>query len=116
MHNHLVHTYHLDVFYFDLLEKMSKQFHTQNAKRVVLEAYLSMLEFEGHFTYPLVCTSCHQVIEHKVVFAKGLKAFHTHCLHQNMVFNIDELERFFALKNSFFISDKLVDSLFEIII
>lgn len=115
LYKHLMQTYHLEPFYFNLLDKMSKKLHTQNAKRVILEGYLSILDFEGHFTYPLICTSCHNVIETKVSFIKELKAFHSHCINHNKVFKIKELEDFLMLKNSFFISDKAVDDLFNII-
>ncbi|EOI0718638.1 recombination protein RecO, partial [Campylobacter jejuni] len=45
LYRHLKDVEELDGFYFDLLDECVKRFEKQNSKRVIVDAYLKILEF-----------------------------------------------------------------------
>ena len=116
LHLHLEHVSILEPFYFEILEKISKKFYTQNPKRVILESFVELLEFEGLSSFPFVCTKCHEIIEDRVVFAKRLKPFHIGCIELKKSFGVDLLEKLFRFRNGFELDDEMVEELYKIVL
>ena len=47
---HLQHSEEIGGFYFDLLESAAQRWKNQNPKRLAIEAYVQLLEYEGKIT------------------------------------------------------------------
>ena len=115
LYTHLKQTSILEPFYFEVLDSISKHFYTQNPKRVILEHYIKLLEFEGQWSYPFICKVCHSPITDTISFAKGLKPLHIHCYPRQTNFEVKDLEGLARLKNSFELSDDMVTALFKLL-
>jgi hypothetical protein len=115
LYHHLRDVNEIDQFYFNLLDELSSKIYTQNTKRAVIESYIKLLDYEGRFIYPFVCQVCDKQIQNSISFTKGLLPHHPSCVYHNKVFDMEKLENLFILKNAFFLSNDMVDDIFDII-
>ena len=80
LYEHLKDASELDEFYFDILEDCAIKFQKVNPKRVIIESYLKLLEFEGRLHKDLTCFLCDKKITNQISLARGFLPAHKECI------------------------------------
>jgi len=60
LYRHLKDIEEIETFYFALLEEMAKKLNRQEPKRLVIESYLKILEYEGRLDRSFECFVCEE--------------------------------------------------------
>lgn len=115
-YKHLKDTDELDDFYFELLESASLNWNRQNPKRVAIESYIKLLEYEGRLHDEFKCFLCSsQIVEDEISLLRAFLPSHKEC---SPTFSVKK-ESFKELtKNSstLFFSDEEIDRLWYILL
>ncbi|EAH8848499.1 recombination protein RecO [Campylobacter lari] len=111
---HLKDVEEIDSFYFELLEDCAKRFEKQDCKRVIVDAYLKILDFEGRLHKSFVCFYCDEYIQKNVVLVRAFLPAHKKCAF-GYEFNAKDLVKLYRSFNSSHFSDEYIDNLYKII-
>ncbi|WP_348518678.1 recombination protein RecO [Campylobacter sp. CCS1377] len=111
---HLKDVEHLDGFYFELLEECIKRFKKQNPKRVIVDAYLKILEFEGRLHKDFICFACDEKIQGDITLLRAFLPAHEHCAF-SYKFEQKKLIEFYTNKNSAIFDNDEIEKLYLII-
>lgn len=114
-YKHLKDAYEVDEFYFNLINESSKNWAKQNPKRVAIESYVKLLEYEGRLHTEMVCFLCHEPIDGNISLIRAYLPTHKECTHTLEV-NKKALEELFTNKSTLFLNDKEIDRLWYILI
>ena len=114
-YKHLKDAYEVDDFYFTLIDKASIEWAKQNPKRVAIESYVKLLEYEGRLHTDMNCFLCHEPIEGDVSLIRAYLPTHKSCTH-TLEINQKALVELFENKSSLFLSDKEVDRLWYVLL
>ena len=114
-YQHLKDVDELDKFYFNLLQNSIIMIEKQNPKRVLVESYLKLLDFEGRLHDDFKCFICENEIEKNLVVKRGFLSCHDSCLCGE-IFQKNTLKELFNTKSTLLLSDKEVDKLWEILL
>ena len=112
---HLKDTEEIDSFYFDLLLTSAKKWDKQNPKRVAVESYIELLDYEGRLYPEENCYICEQRIEEEISLMQAFKPAHPSCIYSSALPTKKILD-FFETKKTVFLEDHEVDYLFEIVL
>jgi recombinational DNA repair protein (RecF pathway) len=112
---HLKDVDEIHEFYFNLLEKCGTIWHSQNPKRVAIEAYVKLLEFEGRLHDEFICFNCEEPVKEDLSLIRGFMPAHEQCVWSN-TFNRLHVEELFAKKSCMFLNDEDVDRLWKIML
>ncbi|NWF67018.1 MAG: recombination protein RecO [Campylobacterales bacterium] len=115
LYKHLKDITECGEFYFNLLETISIKLQKQNPKRAIIEAYLELLEFEGRLNQEFKCFICDKNIDDNIAITRGFLKAHQNCIYSTTTFTKTTIEELFKLKNSFFLTDKQCETLWNII-
>lgn len=77
---HLKDATHLDDFYYELLYQSAKKFSKQNPKRVVVESYIKLLDYEGRLHLEKSCYLCHEAIGESMSLIRAFLPVHKECV------------------------------------
>lgn len=113
-YNHLKDVEEIESFYFDLLEFCVSRWDKQNSKRLSIEAYLKLLEFEGRLHIEDTCFLCEEQIESEISLTRGFLAAHPKCANLE-AFNKTEIQNLLKSKKTINLDDKIVQSLWVIL-
>lgn len=113
IYTHLKGINSTDNFYFDLLDTCSAIWHSQNPKRVAVEAYVKLLKHEGRLHDELICFNCEQFINGNPALIRGFLPAHEKCVYKE-VFDKNTLESLLKTKSSMFVDDRDIDRLWKI--
>lgn len=113
-YKHLKDVESCEGFYFQLLEECVKKFEKQNPKRVIVDAYVRLLEFEGRLHKDFRCFACDKRLDEKVVLIRSFLCACPECVRGES-FDKEVLEGLFTKKSSAHLDDEAVGLLFEII-
>lgn len=113
-YNHLKDVEEIESFYFDLLEFCVSRWGKQNSKRLSIEAYLKLLEFEGRLHIEDTCFLCEEQIESEISLTRGFLAAHPKCANLE-AFNKTEIQNLLKSKKTINLDDKIVQSLWVIL-
>lgn len=105
----------IDEFYFDLLEEASKIWQAQNPKRVAIEKYTKLLEYEGRLHNEFICFTCEGIIEDSPSLARSFLLAHENCVWREP-FERQQIEDLFSKKSTIFIDDTTVERLWKIML
>jgi recombinational DNA repair protein (RecF pathway) len=98
-------------FYFDLLNECALRWGKQNPKRVAIEAYAKLLQFEGRSPDTSSCFFCERkIIEPKVSVIRAFQYAHTACAHRTAVHK-NAADELLQEQNSLFLDDDEVETL-----
>ncbi|MBD3797325.1 MAG: recombination protein RecO [Campylobacterales bacterium] len=114
-YQHLKEAEELSEFYFDLLEKASLQWDKQNPKRIAIELYMQLLEYEGRLHHDDICFLCSNKIESDPSIIRAFLPTHFHC-NKTMTINKKALRELYKNKSSLFLNDKEVDRLWHVLL
>jgi hypothetical protein len=112
---HLKDTEEIDSFYFELLLTAAKKWDKQNPKRVAVESYIELLDYEGRLYPEENCYICEQHIEEEISLMQSFKPAHPACIYSSALPTKKILD-FFETKKTVFLEDHEVDYLFEIVL
>jgi len=112
---HLKDVDEIHSFYFDLLDECSNIWHSQNPKRVAIEAYVKLLEYEGRLHDEFICFNCEERIKENPTLIRSFLPAHEQCVWAN-TFERLHVESLFETKSSMFLSDTDVDRLWKIML
>ena len=111
---HLRDAGEIETFYYDLLLNAAKKWYRQNPKRIVIESYLQLLEYEGRLYPQERCYICENRIEEEIALMQAYKPAHPHCIYapalpSKKIFDL------FKSKKTVFLEDYEVEHLYEIV-
>ena len=86
----------------------------QNPKRVIIEAYLQLLEHEGRLRKSNRCFLCERKIDGKVSLARGFLQAHPECT-LSKGFESELLEKLFDEKSTLHVDDESVEKLYRVV-
>jgi len=112
---HLKQSEETGSFYFELLEASALVWHQQNPKRIAIEAYVKLLDYEGRLHTELVCFLCDQKIEEDISLIRAFLPTHKTCSH-TLSINQKGLEELYNNHTSLFLSDKEVDRMWLVLL
>jgi hypothetical protein len=112
---HLKDTYELDSFYFDLLLEASQKWSEQNPKRVAIESYVKLLEFEGRLHTEMDCFLCGNAINGDISLVRAFLPTHKECSHTLQI-NKKALMELYKTKSSIFLSDMEIDRMWIVLL
>lgn len=111
---HLKDSESIGEFYFALLNDASLRWKDQNPKRVAIEAYVRMLDFEGRLHRELNCFFCDLPIEEDISLIRAFLPAHTNCSH-TLSINPKGLEWLYTHASTLFLDDREVDRLWYVV-
>ncbi|MEY3089993.1 MAG: hypothetical protein RL113_309 [Pseudomonadota bacterium] len=112
---HLKDAQEVDSFYFDLLLTSAKKWDKQNPKRIVCEAYISMLSHEGRVHQDEACYICEMPIkEEEIALMQAFIPAHPNCIYATSL-SKQKVFEFFQTHKTTHLEDDEVDHLFEIV-
>ncbi|MDR1285938.1 MAG: recombination protein RecO [Campylobacteraceae bacterium] len=113
-YGHLKDIENLDDFYFELLVNCAKKWQKQNPKRVIVEAYLELLFYEGRLHSLEECFLCEEKItSDEVALARAFLPAHTECIH-NKGLKMPKLKKLFSTKQTILLDDDEVEYLYMV--
>ncbi|HIC43056.1 MAG TPA: recombination protein RecO [Sulfurimonas sp.] len=114
-HKHLQDSEHLDPFYFELLENASKLWSSQNPKRIAIESYVKILNFEGRLHTDMHCFFCEGEIKEKITLLRAFLPAHAECIHA-IPLDIKAVQELFTTGDSLFLDDKEIERIWHILL
>jgi len=115
IYKHLRDINEIDEFYYNLLEKISLYIEKENPYRVILEAYVKLLEFEGRIHHDFNCFICNQKIKDNIILARAFLPACTNCIAKKG-YEKFKIEYLFKEQNSILLDDNEVFELYNIIL
>lgn len=114
-HQHLKQAEDIGEFYFNLLDTTASKWDKQNPKRLAIEAYVQLLQFEGRLHLEDSCFLCGEKIEHDISIIRGFLPTHKSC-SKTLSINKKSLEELFLNYSSLFLNDKEIDRLWFVLL
>ena len=114
-HKHLKDAHEIDDFYFKLIDSASNNWDKQNPKRVAIESYVRLLEYEGRLHTEMECFLCHEDIEGDISLIRAYLPTHKECTH-TLSINQDALNELYKNKSSLFLDDTEVNRLWYVLL
>lgn len=111
---HLQDVEHLDPFYFDLLEQSAAHWTKRDPKRLAVESYLKLLEFEGRLHTPQRCFLCDAPLGERTALARAFLPAHPECLGREG-FETPKVTALAADKRTLLFDDREIQRLWEIL-
>ncbi|MEA2028713.1 MAG: recombination protein RecO [Campylobacterota bacterium] len=110
---HLKDVEEVDAFYYNLLLKAAQKINRQNPKRVLVESYLELLEFEGRIYDDDSCYICQGKLGYQVSLMQSFKLTHPECIFSTHIHKKSMVEAFES-KSTIHMDDIEVDYLFGV--
>ncbi|MDD2950640.1 MAG: recombination protein RecO [Sulfuricurvum sp.] len=111
---HLKDSESIGDFYFALLNDASIRWKDQNPKRVAIESYVRLLEYEGRLHKELNCFFCDLPIEDDISLIRAFLPAHKNCSH-TLSINTKGLEWLYTNASTLFLSDQEIDRLWYVV-
>ncbi len=109
---HLKDTSEIDNFYFDLLYESAKKWDKQNPKRLAVEAYLKLLDYEGRLYDNGFCYICEEILEQEIGLMRAFIPAHPHCIYAH-AYSKDKIFQLFNTQSTIFIEDNIINKLYN---
>jgi len=109
---HLKEATQIDSFYFDLLLKIAKKWHRQNPKRLAIEAYIEILDYEGRLYDNGFCYICEDVLDEQVGLMRAYLPAHPRCIY-GYSYDKQQIFKLFDTKLTIHLNDNIVNKLFN---
>jgi len=109
---HLKEATQIDSFYFELLLKVAKKWHKQNPKRLAVEAYIEILDYEGRLYDNGFCYICEDVLDEQVGLMRAYLPAHPSCIY-SYGYDKQQIFKLFDTKLTIHLNDTIVNKLFN---
>jgi recombinational DNA repair protein (RecF pathway) len=113
-YRHLKDIDDISSFYFELLENCNEKWEVQNPKRISIESYIKLLEYEGRLHDEFICFNCEEAIHTNPSLIRGFLLAHEECVWSDS-FDRSHVEDLFHNKSTLYFDDKHVDKLWKIV-
>ena len=114
-YKHLKDAEDIGEFYFQLIDNASLLWNKQNPKRVAIESYIKLLEYEGRLHKETNCFLCSQPIKNDISLIRAYLPTHKDCSH-TMSIKRESIIELFENKSTIFLSDIEIDRLWYILL
>ncbi|MCX2683661.1 recombination protein RecO [Campylobacter sp. MIT 21-1685] len=114
LYAHLKELGEIDEFYFELVNESAKRFEKQNPKRVILDSYLQILEFEGRLHKEFSCFLCDEKIKGDITLVRAFLPSHKPCVF-GLELNRIKLENFYESKNCAIFNDEEIEKMYMLV-
>ncbi len=114
LNKHLIDVTKIDDFYYNLLIEISKKLQKRDAKRLIIESYVKLLEKEGRLHKEKECFLCERKIDKKIALARAFLPAHERCV-MSKGFEKEKIELLFNEKKSLLFDDDEINRLFKIV-
>ncbi|GAB6045502.1 recombination protein RecO [Caminibacter profundus] len=114
LEKHLFDVTKLDSFYYELLQEITQKISKRDAKRLLIESYVKLLEKEGRLHKEKICFLCENQITNKIALARAFLPAHENCIYENG-FCQEKIDLLFNEKKSLLFSDNEIEKLWKII-
>lgn len=109
-----------DECYYDTLEQISSRLIFQDAKRVIIDAYTKMLNYEGRLYNTDKCYVCDKQLGEKIHILNGFLPLCSHCFcdsfkQNNFIFQKQMINNLFSNFNSSDFDDNQINQLYTIL-
>jgi recombinational DNA repair protein (RecF pathway) len=116
LNRHLKDIVEIEPFYIDLLDDISIKLSHQSPKRLLIESYLKLLEYEGRLYVDFTCLICENKIDTQdVVLLRAFSHAHFDCVNKYK-FNTQKIQNLFKSKNSFELDDSDIDKIWYVLL
>jgi len=112
---HLKDTTEVESFYFDLLLNVAKKWDKQNPKRLAVEAYLQLINYEGRLYDNGFCYVCEEMLDDKVGLMRAFLPTHPHCIY-GQALDKKEIFTLYNTHSTIHLNDQIVDHLYTILL
>jgi len=110
---HFFEVEEVESFYFEMLMDIVNNF-DRNPKRVLVENYIKLLEFEGRLHNEFECFLCEKIIQNRVNLARGYLTACEKCIPRKG-FDKEKIKILFNDKKTLLFNDKEVEELYNIL-
>ncbi|WP_169973366.1 MULTISPECIES: recombination protein RecO [unclassified Campylobacter] len=114
-YTHLKDVEHIDEIYFQEVELCAQRLLKQNPKRLIIEAYVRILEHEGRLHDELTCFVCDEKIESHLSLARGFLPSHSNCFG-NLNLKFEKIQHLFKKKSTILLDDREINELYSIVL
>ncbi len=115
LYKHLRDVNEIDKFYYNLLDNMSIYLEKEDPKRVAVESYVKLLEFEGRIYKSFNCFICGQKIDKNIVIVRGYLPACQGCIKKKG-FKTKFIVHLFKEKNTILLSQDEINELYDIML
>lgn len=113
LYEHLKENTECGEFYYDLCHQIITRLSTQDYKRVFLDAYAKMLDYEGRLNYSDFCYECGVSLDDNFVLAEGF-LMHCKACKKSFLINKSKMKLYLENHNSSIFEDNEIDKLYEV--
>ena len=103
----------VEPFYFNILLKAAKRWHKQSAKRLIIETFIAILQYEGRVQNTERCVVCNSKLGNECSLIKGYLPAHPECVKE-LPIKTEAITHLFQSGSTILLSDAIVDSLYLI--
>jgi hypothetical protein len=114
-YKHLKDSEDIGSFYFNLIQEASQNWDKQNSKRVAIESYVKLLEYEGRLHKDMYCFLCSKKIEKDISLLRAYLPTHEECSH-TLAINKNGIKELFENKSSLFLTNTEVNRLWSVLL
>ena len=112
---HLKDSSEIDSFYFELLLTIAKKWDKQNPKRLAIEAYMTLLKYEGRLYDNGFCYICEEILEKEVGLMRAFLPAHPTCIYATPI-DKKEIFTLFNTQSTIHLEDSRIEELYYIIL
>lgn len=113
-HPHLRDTDYIDSFYYELLDDAAFRWDKQDPKRVAIESYIKLLDFEGRLHNEFECFFCGEEIGENVSIIRAFLPAHYHCSH-TLFMSKKALAHLYKNSSTLYLGDREIERLWYIL-
>ena len=113
LNTHLFDVTKIDEFYFDLLQNITQNISKRDAKRLLIESYVKLLEKEGRLHKDNICFLCEEKIKNNIALARAFLPAHEKCVLSSG-FSKEKVDLLFNEKRSLLFDDMDIEKLWNI--
>jgi hypothetical protein len=114
LNNHLRDITNVEQFYFNILEEASRYASKQDIKRVLVESYIRLLEYEGRLHNKFLCFICEKYINNNLSISRAFLPSHYNCSYDTQ-FDKQKIENLFKTKDTFLLNDDDIHNCWHIL-
>ncbi|HQS65771.1 MAG TPA: recombination protein RecO [Sulfuricurvum sp.] len=110
---HISSSEEIGPFYYQLLDDCANQWGKQNPKRLAIEGYVKLLEYEGRLHSRMNCFFCNEFIETNISLIRAFLPAHQECSH-TLSINAKGLTWLYEHYSTLFLNDNEVERLWYV--
>jgi recombinational DNA repair protein (RecF pathway) len=111
---HLKDTIEVESFYFDLILNIAKKWDKQNPKRLAIEAYVKLLNYEGRLYDNGFCYVCEEILDEQVGLMRAFLPAHPKCIYSHPL-NKKEVFILYNSHSTIHLDDNSIEILYNIL-